>query len=65
MLMGSKDNHILSHEPDLKRVMIPLKGKYGSFGEKTAFSYGAGPGFWGGGDGWTPINIPKTKVFKP
>ena len=50
MLMGSKDNHILSHEPDLKRVMIPLKGKYGSFGEKTAFSYGAGPGFGGWGE---------------
>lgn len=23
-------------EPDLKRVIISLKGKYGSFGEKTA-----------------------------
>ena len=24
-----------------------------------------GHGLGGGGDGWTPINIPKTKVFKP
>ena len=34
-------------EPDLKRVIISLKGKYGSFVEKTALGYGARPGVGG------------------
>ena len=50
-------------EPDLKRVMIPLKGKYGSFGEKTAFSSGAGPGFGGRGRWMDSNKYSKDKIF--